>query len=126
MAVEYSGLDQSYSLDSTSAGYSYSAGTVLDSGTVTPANANLLVFGGGTTDATGMAFLGVGTGFTCIAANVKSIAEELITTSPNNTLRRANATANTSVNWVMQMAVFRDASTPRYFIFRKEESFNIP
>src|SRR4029077_5658776 len=61
--AEYSGADQNYPLDSTSAGYSYSAGGLLDSGTVAPANANLLLFGGGTSSA-GTA--GVGTGFTLV------------------------------------------------------------
>jgi hypothetical protein len=52
--VEYSGADPNYPLDSVSAGYSYSIGTAMDSGTSAPANANLLVFGGGTSDASGM------------------------------------------------------------------------
>lgn len=46
--AEYMGLDTMYPLDSVSAGYSYSLGTAMDSGTAAPAN--LLVFGGGTTD----------------------------------------------------------------------------
>jgi hypothetical protein len=46
VAVEYSGLDPNYPLDSVSSGYSYSAGTYMDSGTAAPANANLAVFGG--------------------------------------------------------------------------------
>ena len=52
VAVEYSGADLNYPLDSASAGYSTALNPtgLLDSGTVAPANANLLLFGGGTTD----------------------------------------------------------------------------
>jgi len=52
VAVEYSGADLNYPLDSVSAGYSTAGNPtgLLDSGTVAPANANLLLFGGGTTD----------------------------------------------------------------------------
>jgi hypothetical protein len=64
--VEYEGADPNYPLDSVSAGYSYSVGTLLDSGTAAPANASLLVFGGGTSD-TGLA--NAGTGFTAIQSN---------------------------------------------------------
>jgi hypothetical protein len=107
--VEYSGLDTMYPLDSVSAGYSYSTGTLLDSGTAAPANANLLVFGGGTSDA-GTA--GAGSGFTSIQLNGGSVTEQMIV-SGNNTLQRATA-GLTGVgapgDWVMQMAVFRDAS----------------
>jgi hypothetical protein len=113
VAVEYSGVDQSYPLDSTSAGYSYSAGSLLDSGTVAPANANLLVFGAGTTDSSSTLFLTVGnTSFASIVANANVIAEQDITTSANNTLQRAPASGDPGHpgNWVMQMAVFRDAS----------------
>jgi uncharacterized repeat protein (TIGR03803 family) len=52
--VEYQGADQNYPLDSVSEAISNSgspSGT-LDSGTASPANANLLVFGGGTSDIT--------------------------------------------------------------------------
>lgn len=63
MFAEYSGADQSYPLDSVSAGYStYGNPTILlDSGTVAPAKANLLVFGGGTSD---RGSAGAGSGFT--------------------------------------------------------------
>jgi len=108
--VEYQGADQSYPLDSVSAGYGYSTGTLLDSGTAAPANANLLVFGGGTTDAANLVNMSPGSSFTSIVANFTSITEQYITTSPNNTLQRANALSSASGNWVMQMAVFRDAS----------------
>jgi hypothetical protein len=113
VAVEYSGADQNYPLDSVSAGHSYSAGSLLDSGTVAPANANLLVFGAGATDSSSTLFLTVGnTGFASIVANANVIAEQDITTSANNTLQRApaNGDAGHPGNWVMQMAVFRDAS----------------
>jgi len=43
VAVEYSGADIYNPLDSVSAGYSYTTGTAMDSGTGAPANANLLV-----------------------------------------------------------------------------------
>jgi hypothetical protein len=86
----------------------------MDSGTAAPANANLLVFGAGTSDVTGSLTLSAGSNFTSIVANTKSITEQYInlTTSPNNTLQRANAStsAGTTGNWVMQMAVFRDTS----------------
>ncbi len=116
VAVEYSGLDTMYPLDSVSAGYSTSGNPtgLLDSGTVAPANANLLVFGGGTSDTTYT--VSVGSGFTSIQSNPGSITEQLITTSPNNTLQRATACLGTPLpcpatgDWVMQMAVFRDAS----------------
>jgi hypothetical protein len=113
VAVEYSGADQNYPLDSVSAGYSTSGNPtgLLDSGTVAPANANLLVFAGGTSD-NGTAI--AGTNFSSIQNNGGSITEQ--NTNPisgNNTLQRATAGFNTlgvTGNWVMQMAVFRDAS----------------
>jgi hypothetical protein len=108
--VEYGGLDQNYPLDSVSAGYSTSGNptNLLDSGAVAPANSNLLVFGGGTSDngtpnTTGLPWAG-------IQSSGGSITEQLIV-SGNSTLQRAPATLGTSTgNWVMQMAVFRDAS----------------
>jgi hypothetical protein len=108
--VEYQGADPKYPLDSVSAGYSYGAGSLLDSGTAAPANANLLVFGGGTTDAANLVNLSVVSPFTAITANLSSITEQYINTSPNNTLQRAQASSTASGNWLMQMAVFRDAS----------------
>ena len=52
VAVEYSGADIYYPLDSVSAGYSTSGNptSLLDSGTVAPANSNLLLFAGGVSD----------------------------------------------------------------------------
>jgi hypothetical protein len=113
VAVEYSGLDQNYPLDSVSAGYSYSTGALLDSGTAAPANANLLVFGGGASDGGSAS---AGGGFTSIQAHAigsgSGITEQMIVTG-NNTLQRATAGltgVGSPGNWVMQMAVFRDAS----------------
>lgn len=114
--VEYSGLDQNYPLDSVSAGYSYSPGSLLDSGTAPPANGNLLVFGGGTSDS-GTAGLIANSPFAVIQKNGGSITEQL-TVSPsaslplgNNTLQRAQAGLTSGPgNWLMQMAIFRDAS----------------
>jgi hypothetical protein len=65
--VEYQGADQNYPLDSVSAGYSTALNPtgILDSGTAAPANANLLVFGGGTTSYTGGS-VGAGTGFSIV------------------------------------------------------------
>lgn len=106
--VEYSGADQNYPLDSTSAGYSYNPGSLLDSGNAAPANANLLVFGGGTSDA---GTTSAGSGFTAIQSHMGSITEQntnLI--SGNNVLQRATAGSTVSGNWLMQMASFRDAS----------------
>jgi hypothetical protein len=118
VVVEYSGLDTLNPLDSDSAGYSTSGNktSLLDSGTVAPANANLLLFAGGTSDTTYT--LTAETGFTGVQSNPGSITEQLITTSPNNTLQRATACLGAGAscpatpvgNWLMQMAVFRDAS----------------
>jgi hypothetical protein len=115
VAVEYSGADLNYPLDSVSAGYSTNGNPtgLLDSGTVAPANANLLVFGGGTTTYTTNS-PSPEAGFTTIQSNGGSITEQFINspTSPNNTLQRATASnpVPATGNWVMQMAVFRDAS----------------
>ena len=61
--VEYSGADIYYPLDSVSAGYSTSGNptSLMDSGTVAPANANLLVFGGGTSQRNEFPFTGPNT-----------------------------------------------------------------
>jgi len=116
VAVEYSGADTMYPLDSVSESISSSANGTLDSGTSAPANANLLVFGGGTSDNTNLPT--VGSGFTLIQSNngggttAGSITEQMIV-SGNNTLQRATAGYSPSGptgDWVMQMAVFRDAS----------------
>jgi hypothetical protein len=105
--VEYSGLDPNYPLDSVSAGYSYSASNLLDSGNVAPANSNLLLFGAGTSDAgTAQA---AGLPWTVVQHNGGSVTEQNIV-SGNNTLQRAPATLTGSAgNWLMQMVIFRDA-----------------
>jgi len=125
--VEYGGLDQNYPLDSVSAGYSTSGNptSLLDSGNAAPANSNLLVFGGGFIDAQAMAGLQAGSGFTTIQSNNvgtgTAITEDTAShpISGNNTLQRATAClevvsgtcpGSTHGDWVMQMAVFRDAS----------------
>ena len=94
VAVEYSGADIYYPLDSASAGYSYTAGSTLDSGTSAPANASLLVFGGGTSD-TGTAI--AGSGFTNIQSSGGSITEQYIPSSANNVLQRATACLGTGM-----------------------------
>ena len=118
--VEYSGADQNYPLDSVSAGYSTGGNptALLDSGTVAPANSNLLLFAGGVSDS-GTA--NAGTGFTGIQSHNFSsgmaITEQNSSTiTGNNVLQRATVCLSDvsclapSGNWVMQMAVFRDAS----------------
>jgi hypothetical protein len=120
VAVEYSGADLNYPLDSVSAGYSTSGNptSLLDSGTVAPANSNLLVFAGGVSDS-GTA--NAGTGFTGIQSHNFSsgmaITEQNTSTiTGNNVLQRATACLSDVSclapvgDWVMQMAVFRDAS----------------
>ena len=115
VVAEYSGADIYYPLDSVSAAYSTSGNptALLDSGTVAPANANLLLFGGGTWDAGSLI---AGPSFTSVQASPSgsSITEQQIV-SGNNTLQRATAIPNPAPsgsggNWLMQMAVFRDAS----------------
>jgi hypothetical protein len=109
--AEYSGLDTLNPLDSVSEAISNSgspSGT-LDSGTTSPANANLLVFGGGDSD-NGSATTAVP--WTTIQSNLGNITEYQILTG-NNTLQRATAGLSplpTTGNWLMQMAVFRAAS----------------
>jgi hypothetical protein len=121
VAVEYSGADLNYPLDSVSAGYSTSGNptSLSDSGTVAPANANLLVFGGGINDGgtviagsgfTGIQAHSVGSGGAITEQNTSAI-------SGNNVLQRATACVGSGSlcsagigNWLMQMAVFRDAS----------------
>jgi len=121
--VEYSGADQNYPLDSVSAGYSTggNATSLLDSGAVAPANSNLLVFAGGISDG-GAA--NAGTGFTSIQSHNFSsgmaITEQNSSAiTGNNVLQRATAClgppplpcpTTPTGNWVMQMAIFRDAS----------------
>ena len=114
VAVEYSGADQNYPLDSVSAGYSTSGNptALLDSGAVAPAHSNLLLFAGGTIDTAGGTAV-AGNNFTAIQSHGGSITEQ--NTNPitgNNVLQRATAglLAKGSGNWLMQIAVFRDAS----------------
>ncbi len=107
--VEYSGADQSYPLDSVSEAISNSsaAGTALDSGTASPANAGLLLFGGGNTD--GGTLGTITPPWTVVQSSGGSMTEQQII-SGNGALQRATATSTSSGNWVMQMAVFRAAS----------------
>jgi len=107
--VEYQGADTLYPLDSGSEAISNGQGTNMDSGTVAPANANILLFGGGTND-TGTA--SAGTGFMSITGiSNQSIVEQNTTPiTTNNTLQRATAGLSANGNWIMQMAVFRAAS----------------
>jgi hypothetical protein len=123
VVVEYSGADQSNPLDSVSAGYS-TTGTptnLLDSGNVAPANSNLLVFGAGFADQN--LTTTAGSGFTKHQANNGTWGTGLVednssAISGNNVLQRATACigsvascpGTTAGNWLMQMAVFRDAS----------------
>ena len=103
--VEYQGADPNYPLDSVSAGYSYAPGILMDSGAVAPANANLLIFGGGTSDS-GASL--VNPPWTTVQSSGGSITEQQII-SGNSALWRATA-ATPSGDWLMQMAIFRDAS----------------
>lgn len=115
VAAEYSGADIYYPLDSFSAGYSTSGNptTLLDSGTVAPANSNFEVFGAGITTATGGAV--AGSNFTSLqSASNPSLGSAIVedNTNPitgNNVLWRATASSS-SGTWLMQMAIFRDAS----------------
>jgi hypothetical protein len=115
--AEYSGLDTVVPLDSVSEAVSNSgspSGT-LDSGTASPANANLLIFGGGNIDNSN-APNAFGSGFTGIQSNNatnNSSATEYQVVSSNNALWRATAAYSPSGptgDWLMQMAVFRGAS----------------
>ncbi len=125
--VEYSGLDWYNPLDSASAGYSTDTPTpiptaLLDSGNANPANSNLVLFAGGITDAT--TGLTAGSGFSGIQLANSSLGSAITeeNTNPitgNNVLQRAQAClggtcpppgGTTPGNWLMQMAVFRDAS----------------
>jgi len=123
VAVEYSGADLNYPLDSVSAGYSTSgnATSLLDSGAVAPANSNLLVFAGGVSDG-GAATPGAN--FTSIQSHNFSSGTAITEQNTNaitgnNVLQRATACLGTGPtcpatpigNWLMQMAVFRDASS---------------
>jgi hypothetical protein len=119
VAVEYSGADIYNPLDSVSAGYSTSGNptSLLDSGTVAPANSNLLVFGAGFADQNiGMS---ANSGFTKHQASNGPWGTGLVEDnyiSGNNSLQRATVCLAPALpcsgtgNWVMQMAVFRDAT----------------
>jgi hypothetical protein len=123
VVVEYSGLDQNNPLDSVSAGYSTSGNqtNLLDSGNAAPANSNLLVFAGGISDNGTTA---AGTGFLSVQSHSLTGGGSAITEQSsnaitgNNVLQRATACLATGMtcspattgNWLMQMAVFRDAS----------------
>ena len=96
VVVEYSGADTLNPLDSVSAGYSTLGNMTvqMDSGNVSPANSNLLVFGAGFADPN----LGVsaGTGFTSLQASHGpwggGVVEDNTTAiSGNNVLQRATA-----------------------------------
>jgi hypothetical protein len=122
VVAEFSGADTMYPLDSVSAGYSTSGNPtyLLDSGNTAPANSNLMVFGGGITDS---GTLLEETNFNLIQKHMVGTAGGAITEnsnaiSGNNVLQRATAciesgsvcATTSSGNWLMQMAVFRDAS----------------
>jgi hypothetical protein len=121
--VEYSGLDWYNPLDSASAGYSTTGNPtiLLDSGNVNPANSNLLVFGAGFADQN--LGLAAGTGFTKLQyANgtwgTGLVEDNSAGISGNNVLQRATeciasalgSCGTTPGDWLMQIAVFRDAS----------------
>ena len=108
--AEYSGADLNYPLDSVSAGHGNSTGTALDSGYSAPAFPTLMVFGAGIVDAGGTPTHG--TGFATRESNSSgfcALAEDDVTPTAGS-LQHANATCANSGNWLMQMAVFRDAS----------------
>jgi hypothetical protein len=123
--VEYSGLDQNYPLDSVSEAISNSGSpsNALDSGTSSPANASLLVFGGGFIDY-GSGNIVPGSGFSVVQSgaigSASAITEQNTTAiTTNNALQRATACLGPSSinpcssytgNWLMQMAIFRAAS----------------
>jgi hypothetical protein len=108
--VEYSGADLNYPLDSSSAGHGNSTGTTLDSGYSASAFPVLMVFGAGIVDVAGAPT--AGSSFTTRQSNSSgfcALAEDNVTPTAGS-LQHANATCANSGNWLMQMAVFRDAS----------------
>jgi hypothetical protein len=117
--VEYSGLDQSYPLDSASAAYSNNgnATQTFDSGAVAPANGNILVFGAGTSDA-GTA--SANSAFTLVQRSGGSVTEEAIvqtgTSLPqgNVSLQRAVGHLSASGNWLEHHTVGNGAGFHRY------------
>jgi len=121
--AEFSGADPFYPLDSVSAGYSTTGNptTLLDSGNAAPANSNLIVFAAGFADTN--AALHAGAGFTSRQASNGTWGTGIVESSTaalsgNNALQRATACLSSLVpcptsptgDWLMQMAVFRDAS----------------
>ena len=100
--LEYSGLDKVVPLDVTAA--ATGSGTSASSGSATTTSANELIFGAGSTSG---AYIGAGTGFTSrIINNFGNIAEDEVVSSTGS----YNAAApNSSSNWVMQMAAFRQS-----------------
>jgi hypothetical protein len=92
--VEYSGLDTVAPLDSVSEAISTAVDPSLDSGTASPANANLLVFGAGNVDAN--TTFTYGSGFANVQSNSavgnSSLTEQMIVTG-NAVLQRAAACA---------------------------------
>ncbi|HXP72215.1 MAG TPA: hypothetical protein VOA88_23285 [Candidatus Dormibacteraeota bacterium] len=100
--VEYRGINLSSPLDVTQSGTGNS--TSLDTGLKTPNFTNELVFGGG---AAAIGTASAGNGFGLIQANAGNITEDNILVS--NAQQHATASTSSSGNWVMQMAVFRDA-----------------
>jgi len=121
--VEYSGADPNYPLDSVSEAISNSTSpsNALDSGTASPANASLLVFGAGVVDnASGLV---PGSGFTSVQSSTIGTAASAITEqnasaiNTNTLLQRATAClgggltcSSATGDWLMQMAIFRAAS----------------
>ncbi len=122
VTVEFSGADLNYPLDSVSAGYSSASNptNLLDSGNAAPANSNLMIFAAGFAD-TNSALI-AGSNFTSQQASHGTwgtgIVENSTTAISGNTvLQRATACLGTGLScsggtadWLMQMAIFRDAS----------------
>lgn len=102
--LEYSGLDLSSPLDTTSG--SSGNGSSANSGSATTTTPIDLIFAAGTT---GGNFISAGTGFTArvITTPDANIAEDALATTTST----FSATANLgySTDWVMQMATFRAA-----------------
>lgn len=122
--VEYSGLDQNNPLDivNEAISNSLSPSAILDSGTASPANSNLEVFGAGYAD-TASVVMTAGSGSTSLqAANgpwgTGLVEDNSSAISSNNVLQRATicigggapCPATHPGNWLMQMAVFRGAT----------------
>ncbi len=124
VAVEYTGADAQYPLDSVSAGYVYSGNpsNMLDSGNAAPANTNLMVFAAGVADTNSELIAVSGNGLMRIEHSNGTWGTGIAETSPtaisgNNILQRATACfgtgstcSGTTGNWLIQMAILRDAS----------------